>query len=70
VGEVEPLGAEALGLLDLDAATSQSAQKPSESAGTETLIVRSWLVPRRPIQPAWRYGKLVRIVESVPIRFA
>ena len=27
--------------------------------------MRSWLVPRLPIQPAWRYGKLVRIVLSV-----
>ena len=51
----------------------RAAGRPSSRAsrpGPTTLMVRSWFVPRRPIQPAWRYGKLVRIVDRSPIRLA
>ncbi len=54
----------------MPAADSRSAQYPIDSAGTATLMDFAWLVPRLPIHPACRYGKLVRIVLASPTRFA
>ena len=45
----------------------RSAQKPIEPVGTERFRKRACCVPRLPIQPAWRYGKLVSRVLASPV---
>jgi hypothetical protein len=55
VREADALLAEAGDDLVLDALLVEAVDpEAGASAGTESMSVLSWLVPRLPIQPAWR----------------